>query len=80
VSSTIWTRSARKCEPGPWAASPWRVVETQQDSSTRRLVDSAAEHELLEALLDESKPPVPDGCRGLHYLLFTPFRYPPLLY
>lgn len=48
--------------------------------STRALVDSLAEQELLERLLDDAKPPVPAApeFRGLHYLLATPFRYPPL--
>jgi hypothetical protein len=44
----------------------------------RKLVDSEREHALLEALLEASKPPLPGECRGLHFLLATPFRYPPL--
>lgn len=56
---------------------PWRVVEAQHISSSRDLVDSTEEHDLLEALLDGSKPPVEDN---KHYLIFTPFRYPPLKY
>lgn len=55
----------------------WRVVESQHLISTRKLVDSAAEQELLEQLIEGAKPPE-RGARGLHYLLFTPFRYPPL--
>lgn len=39
------------------------------------LVDTLEEQALLEQVLDESKPVVPEDCRGLHYLLFTPFRY-----
>ncbi len=39
------------------------------------LVDTIAEQQLLEQLLDASKPPVPPECRHLHYLLATPFRY-----
>ena len=39
------------------------------------LVDTLAEQQLLEQLLDASKPPVPPDCRQLHYLLATPFRY-----
>ena len=41
------------------------------------LVDSLDEQAVLERLLDESEPPVPAAARRLHYLLFTPFRYPP---
>lgn len=43
--------------------------------STMSLVDTIAEQQLLEQLLEESKPPVPPECRHLHYLLSTPFRY-----
>jgi hypothetical protein len=41
------------------------------------LVDSIEEQHLLERLLEESKPPVPPAAAHLHWLLFTPFRYPP---
>ena len=43
------------------------------------LVDTVAEQAVLERLVEASKPPVPrDVARlGLHWLLFTPFRYPP---
>lgn len=56
----------------------WRAVESQQQIATSNLVDSLEEQELLEQLLETSKPPVPDGCAAIHYLLSTPFRYPPL--
>jgi hypothetical protein len=50
-------------------------VEAQHRVSTLKLVDTLAEQALLEDILEESKPPVPPECRGLHYLLATPFRY-----
>jgi hypothetical protein len=53
------------------------VVEAQHQLSTRKLVDSADEQMMLEELIDGMKPPDLTGGR-LHYLLFTPFRYPPL--
>jgi len=40
-----------------------------------KLVDSLAEQEELERILEASKPSVP-GAAGQHYLLSTPFRYP----
>lgn len=43
--------------------------------STMVLVDTVGEQQLLEQLLDASKPPLPPECRRLHYLLATPFRY-----
>lgn len=61
----------------------WRVVEDQSRSSTRELVDTLEEHEILEDLIEvKSKPPLPPEpeFQGLHFLLATPFRYPPLLY
>jgi hypothetical protein len=52
-------------------------VEAQHQVSTRKLVDSADEQVLLEELIDRAKPP--DMTAGkTHYLLATPFRYPPL--
>jgi hypothetical protein len=48
--------------------------------STRRLVASDAEQQVLEELIDRAKPflpPEPEFA-GLHDLLTTPFRYPPL--
>ncbi len=57
--------------------TPWRAVEAQHVVATMPLVDSLEEQALLERLLKESKPPLPPGCEGLHWLLFTPFRYPP---
>ncbi len=79
MSSSIWMQCAGDSELGPLRLVAWRVVESQHEVSTRKLVRSAAEQELLEELVDRVKPPVSVGAR-LHYLLFTPFRYPPLRY
>lgn len=77
MSSSIWTRCAGDSELKPLRLTPWRAVEAQHQVSTRKLVDSAEEQILLEELIDRVKPP--DSTRGrLHYLLSTPFRYPPL--
>ena len=40
------------------------------------MVNDLAEQDVLEQLLENSKPD--DGHPALHYLLSTPFRYPPL--
>ena len=50
-------------------------MEAQHLVSTRKLVGSASEQALLEELIDGAKPP---PVAGWHYLLTTPFRYPPL--
>ena len=55
-----------------------RAVEAQHRVGTRRLVDSDAEQQLLEDLLERAKPPLPPDTEHLHFLLATPFRYPPL--
>lgn len=80
MSPTIWTRCADKVEPTRLTARPWRVVEAQHAISTRKLVDSDAEHQLLEELIERVKPQLPPEpeFEGLHFLLVTPFRYPPL--
>lgn len=71
----------RQCEGEKYIkavqAEPWRVVEAQHISSSRDLVDTIEQHDLLEELLEESKPPV---SKDKHYLIFSPFRYPPLEY
>jgi hypothetical protein len=76
VSSTTWTQAALGSELRPWQGALWRAVEAQHRVATARLVDTLQEQSLLEDLLEGSKPAVPGPPR--HYLLTTPFRYPPL--
>lgn len=77
MSSSIWTRCAGDSELTQLRLAPWRSVEAQHQVSTRKLVDSVEEQMLLEELIDHVKPR--DVTLGrLHYLLATPFRYPPL--
>lgn len=75
--SNIWTRCAGVFEIRPLAVEAVRAVEAQHQVSTRKLVDSDAEQAVLETLIEASKPPAVGPAR-LHYLLSTPFRYPPL--
>jgi hypothetical protein len=61
----------------------WRIVEDQSRSSTRKMVDTTTEHEILEQMIENTKPNLKfygdeSAFGGLHYLLYTPFRYPPL--
>jgi hypothetical protein len=77
TSSNIWIRCAADSKIRALRIAAWRVVEAQHQVSTRKLVDSDAEQQLLEQLIEITKPP--ERTRStLHYLLFTPFRYPPL--
>ncbi|HYS09132.1 MAG TPA: RES family NAD+ phosphorylase [Myxococcales bacterium] len=79
MSPSIWTRCAGPSETRRLAGKFRRVVEAQFRNSTRKLVDSDEEQRVLEELLDaRAKLPVPAGFEGLHYLLYTPFRHPPL--
>ena len=65
-------------EPDDCRLDLWRAVEAQHRVSTMALVDTLTEQALLEDLLEQSKPPLTAPARQLHWLLFTPFRYPPL--
>ena len=64
----------------PLGGSALRLVESQEQIATVRLVGSLAEQAVLEDLLEASKPRLPRPATDLHYLLATPFRYPPLKY
>jgi hypothetical protein len=70
-----WTIAALAPEIRRLSGRCWRVVEAQHVVSTMTLVDTLEEQALLEQILDDSKPAVPEDCRHHHYLLFTPFRY-----
>ena len=77
MPSSIWTRCAGRSSLRRLGGRAWRVVESQHLFATRKLVDSDEEQALLEELIEDAKPPA-GAPAGLHYLLFTPFRYPPL--
>jgi len=73
----IWALCNGKKFTKAISVEPWRVVEAQHILSARDLVDSQEEHDLLEDLIEKSKPPIE---AEKNYLIFTPFRYPPLKY
>jgi len=76
--SAIWAACSSRATPTPLAGAALRLVESQEQVATNALVRTLAEQALLEDLIETSKPPLPEAARGLHYLLATPFRYPPL--
>ena len=78
MSSPTWTPDALSSEFRSYAGDCWRLVEAQHRVSTLRLVDTLEEQELLEGIIEQTKPPVPPECRHLDYLLATPFRYGPV--
>jgi len=70
--------SALASEVRDWARAGWRAVEAQHKVATMGLVrGSLADQAMLEQILEEAKPLLPPGVKGLHWLLATPFRYPP---
>jgi hypothetical protein len=77
VSSITSTRRAAGSSGAVVRLDLWRAVEAQHLAATMRLVDSLEEQQVLERLLEETKPPLPEPTRKLHWLLFTPFRYAP---
>ena len=60
----------------PLACRLHRVAESQETVATLMLVDNRDEQQVLEELLEGSKPPLAADLRDLHYLLAAPFRYP----
>jgi len=78
MSQSIWTYCKSEDFIRKLALSVYRICETQEDAATMRIVDSYAEQSLLEELLEKSKPNRINP--QMHYLLTTPFRYPPLRY
>lgn len=60
-----------------WRGNFWRLIEGQYRPATLKIVDSAAEQDRLEALLEASKPAIPPECAHLDYQFSAPFRYGP---
>jgi len=78
VLINIWEKCNGKKHITSLSETAWRIVESQENSSTRKLVNSLDEQILLENMIEEIKPSIPAECSDLHPLLYTPFRYPPL--
>jgi len=76
--SELWAACAPDLEFTPLRERFYRVVESQEQVATNSLVEDLEEQALLEIMLEETKPRLPPGAEHLHYLLATPFRYPPL--
>src|SRR4051794_5546313 len=79
VDFETWLRNSIAESQSDVSLKSWRAVEAQHLVSTLRITNNDPEQQdLLERILEESKPPLPSEAIGLHYLLATPFRYPPL--
>lgn len=77
MSLSTWTPTAVSSEAFDWRGQVWRMVESQYVAATMKLVDTLEEQDLLETLVETSKPSMPEGTEKLDYLLATPFRYHP---
>lgn len=78
MSFNTWTPLAVSSEARDWQDAVWRIVDAQHIASLMKIVDGRDEQDLLEALLEGSKPALPATAAALDYLLATPFRYNPL--
>lgn len=74
----IWAACGAEARSRLLSGEILRLVESQEQVATNRLVATLAEQELLEDMLEASKPRLPARAGRLDYLLATPFRYPPL--
>ena len=77
--AAFWRRVLGRAQPTSLMGTLRRIVENQEQKVTVPLVDNLAEHEVLEELLEDSKPDgAQDALARFDYLLRTPWRYPPL--
>ncbi len=74
----IWAEADGAHHIAPIAGILLRMVESHEQVATTRLVDALDKQQVLEELLEGTKPAWRTGTERLHYLLATPFRYPPL--
>jgi len=74
----IWDACKGTQQIGHLTGTLHRLVESQEQIATLGYVDTLDEQALLESMLEESKPIYRENLTAYHYLLSTPFRYPPL--
>lgn len=55
-----------------------RYIDGDEDIGTSKMADGVGDQNRLDELVDDLKPPIKPSNK--HYLLRTPFRYPPLEY
>ena len=73
-----WAGCLEAAELAVLSGTVLRLVESQEQVATNQLVGSLARQAALEEMLERTKPPLRKGTERFHYLLATPFRYPPL--
>lgn len=75
---TDWNALVATAPRVPLRGEVLRLVESQEQVATNQIVSSLDRQAMLEGMLEATKPPRRAGTERLHYLLATPFRYPPL--
>ena len=75
MSSPTWTPAALSSEARPYANTAWRLIDAQNRFSTLKVVYTGAEQQLLEDILDGTKPVLPAECQDLDCVRAAPFRY-----
>ena len=73
-----WEACLADSQPLKLSGTLLRLVESQEQVATSQLVGSLEQQAVLEDMLEATKPRLRKGTESLHYLLATPFRYPPL--
>ena len=75
--SGFWQQCLESFQPEALGGTLYRIVESQKIIATNQLVDDRHEQQLLEELLEKSKPRINQKLEkiatGLDYLLWTPF-------
>ena len=74
----VWDACNGAQQIGSLKGTLYRLVESQEQVATLGYVDTLDEQALLEEMLESTKPVYREGLMTYHYLLSTPFRYPPL--
>lgn len=77
---SIWEACQGTQYIGPIHGTLFRLIESQEQIATLGYVDTLEEQAVLEELLEQAKPPYREASSSYHYLLKSPFRYPPLLW
>ena len=73
-----WSACLARAKISPLSGILLRLVESQEQVATSQLVSNLDRQAALEDMLEATKPFYRPHSVGLHYLLATPFRYPPL--
>jgi hypothetical protein len=75
MSFSTWTPDELSSRAEAFSFRCWRIVEAQHQASTMKVTDTLEEQNVLEQIIEETKPPIPSDFTRLHFLLMTPFRY-----